>query len=73
MKSKMQKFSGAKKKTAATKRTKDFKKVQEKRKKKKETDDFEIDALSTRLWPPFGHPKEVKFLWQYLFMFYSWS
>ena len=60
MKSKMQKFSGSKKKTVATKRTKDFRKIQEKRKKKKETDDPEIEALSTRLWPPFGHPKEVK-------------
>ncbi|KAK3802741.1 hypothetical protein RRG08_012256 [Elysia crispata] len=39
-------------------KTKDFRKIQEKRKKKKETDDPEIEALSTRLWPPFGHPKE---------------
>ncbi|RUS88385.1 hypothetical protein EGW08_003841 [Elysia chlorotica] len=58
MKGKMQKFSGAKKKTVATKRTKDFRKIQEKRKKKKETDDPEIEVLSSRLWPPFGHPKE---------------
>lgn len=54
----MQKFAGVKKKAVATKRTKDFKKIQEKRKKKKETDDPEIEALSNRLWPPFGQPKE---------------
>ncbi|GFN75624.1 RNA helicase [Plakobranchus ocellatus] len=58
MKSKMQKFSVAKKKAVATKRTKGFQKIQEKRKKKKEKDDSEIEALRLRLWPPFGHPKE---------------
>lgn len=63
MKSKMQKFSLAKKKTVGSvkKRTADFKKIQEKRKKskKRETDDAEIEELSEKLWPKFGQPKEV--------------
>ncbi|BFZ25028.1 hypothetical protein BsWGS_28067 [Bradybaena similaris] len=61
MKSKMQKFSLAKKKTVGSvkKRTAEFKKIQEKRKKKKrETDDVEIEELSEKLWPKFGQPKE---------------
>lgn len=59
MKSKMQKFSLVKKQLAPTKRKKSFKKIQEKRHKKKNTDDPEIKILNSRLWPTFDQPKEV--------------
>ncbi|CAL1547499.1 unnamed protein product [Lymnaea stagnalis] len=58
MKSKMQKFSMVKKKPAQVKRSKNFKKIQEKRHKKRNTDDPEIEALNARLWPSFDQPKE---------------
>ncbi|XP_059143033.1 probable ATP-dependent RNA helicase DDX10 [Physella acuta] len=58
MKSKMQKFSLVKKQLAPTKRKKSFKKIQEKRHKKKNTDDPEIEILNSRLWPTFDQPKE---------------
>lgn len=56
----MQKFSlTKKKKSGPTKQSANFKKIQEKRKKKKETDDPEIEALTARLWPSFDQAKEV--------------
>lgn len=59
MKSKMQKFD-LKKDTNKKKRPhkKEFRKVQEKRKKKVVTDDAEIEALSATLWPPFDQKGE---------------
>uniref|UniRef100_A0A0B7A8E2 ATP-dependent RNA helicase n=1 Tax=Arion vulgaris TaxID=1028688 RepID=A0A0B7A8E2_9EUPU len=57
MKAKMQKFNLEKKKVVKT-RKKDFRKIQEKRKKKRHTDDAEIEALTARLWPTFDQPKE---------------
>ncbi|XP_005109281.2 probable ATP-dependent RNA helicase DDX10, partial [Aplysia californica] len=58
MKAKMQKFSSRKDKTALPKK-RQFNKIQEKRKKqKKVTDDAEIEALSSKLWPNFDEEKE---------------
>ena len=62
MKSKMQKFSskksGAKGKSGLPSKDQ-YRKLQEKRKKPKETDDAEIETLTSTLWPPLGEKKEV--------------
>ncbi len=57
----MQKFK-LKKDTSKGKKgshKKEFRKVQEKRKKKVESDDAEIATLSSRLWPSFEEKSKV--------------
>jgi len=57
MKSKMQKFSSKRDKVNVPKK-KNFKKIQEKRKKEKNTDDAEIEAISAILWPNVDQEKK---------------
>ena len=59
MKSKMQKFSSKRDKVNVPKK-KNFKKIQEKRKKEKNTDDAEIEAISAILWPNVDQEKKVR-------------